>query len=69
MSVDIDLIVGELRACGHTIEDLHIVAPNAGEYEMIIDGAVVNLDGARHVIELDQEKRRLDQAKRRRPRA
>jgi hypothetical protein len=58
MDVDIDLIVGELRACGHTVEDVHRVAPDAGNYEMIIDGTVVNLDGARHVIELNQAKKR-----------
>jgi hypothetical protein len=60
--VDIDLIVGELRAHGHTIEDLHHVPPNAGEYEMIIDGTVVNLDGARRILDLDQAKQRPSQA-------
>ncbi|MDW5265875.1 MULTISPECIES: hypothetical protein [Acidobacteriaceae] len=51
--VDIDLIVNTLRAHGHKVEDVHHVPPNAGEYEMIIDGEVVNLEGARHVLELD----------------
>lgn len=54
--VDIDLLVQALRAQGHTIEDLHPVPPNAGEYEMILDGNVVNLDGARHILELDKAK-------------
>ena len=56
--VDIDLIVNTLRAHGHTVEDLHHVPPNAGEYEMIIDGTVVNLDGARRILELDGSKKR-----------
>lgn len=56
--VDIDLIVQKLRAHGHIIEDLHHVPLDAGEYEMIIDGNVVNLDGARRVMEQDQAKQR-----------
>jgi hypothetical protein len=50
---DIDLLVKELRAQGHTIEDVHRVADNAGEYEFVIDGEHVNLDQARRVLELD----------------
>ena len=60
--VDIDLIVQSLRDHGHTVEDLHHVPPDAGEYEMIIDGTVVNLEGARHIIELDGPKRRRSRA-------
>jgi len=56
--VDIDLLVQSLRANGHTVEGLHHVPPDAGEYEMILDGTVVNLDGARSILELDQSKRR-----------
>ena len=56
--VDIDLIVNTLRAHGHTVEDVHHVPPNAGEYEMIIDGNVVNLEGARYVLELDGPKKK-----------
>ncbi len=59
--VDIDLLVNALRANGHTVEDLHHVPPNAGEYEMIIDGTVVNLDGARRILELDGAKERRSQ--------
>ena len=54
--VDIDLIVQTLRAHGHTVEDVHHVPENAGEYELIIDGNVVNLEGARRVLELDEAK-------------
>jgi hypothetical protein len=60
--VDIDLLVQALRAQGHAIEDIHRVPPDAGEYEMIIDGKVVNLDGARQVLELDKSKRRRARA-------
>ena len=54
--VDIDLIIKELRDNGHTVEDVHIVPPNAGEYALTVDGEALNLDQARHVIELDQAK-------------
>ena len=54
--VDIDLIVKSLRANGHKVEDVHHVPSNAGEYELIIDGAVLNLEGARRVLELDAAK-------------
>lgn len=56
--VDIDLIVQELRSNGHTVEDVHPVAHDAGEYEMIIDGTVVNLEGARDTLELDRNRKR-----------
>jgi len=56
--VDIDLIVHELRRYGHTVEDVHPVSHDAGDYEMIIDGVEVNIEGARSVLESDQAKRR-----------
>lgn len=56
--VDIDLIVNTLRAHGHQVEDMHPVSHDAGDYEMIIDGEVVNLEGARRVLELDGPGRR-----------
>lgn len=58
MDVDIDLIVRELRANGHSVEDIHRVSTDAGEFEMIIDGNVVNLEGARSVIEMDATKKK-----------
>jgi hypothetical protein len=60
--VDIDLIVRELRANGHVVEDMHHTSPDAGQYEMIIDGTVVNLEGARGILELDQSKQRRPKA-------
>lgn len=56
--VDIDLILRELRANGHVVEDMHYTSPDAGHYEMIIDGTMVNLEGARAILELDQAKQR-----------
>ena len=56
--VDIDLIVRELQRNGHTVEDVHRVSHDAGDYEMIIDGVEVNIEGARSVLEADQAKRR-----------
>ena len=54
--VDIDLIVRELRENGHTVEDVHQVPPNAGEYILVIDGEEYNLDQARIVLERDAKK-------------
>lgn len=54
--VDIELIVKELRENGHTVEDVHQVPPNAGEFVLVIDGEEFNLDQARSVLEKDLEK-------------
>ena len=56
MMEDIDLLVQTLRDHGHTVEDVHHVPPNAGEYAMTVDGNAVNLEGARHILELDEAK-------------
>jgi hypothetical protein len=54
--VDIDLLVQNLRAKGHDVRDVHHVPENAGEYELTIDNEVLNLEEARRVLELDDEK-------------
>lgn len=54
--VDIDLIVKQLRENGHDVEDVHMVPPNAGEYNLIVDGEGVNLDEARLILEQDAAK-------------
>ena len=54
--VDIDLIVQTLLDHGHTVEDVHHVPMDAGEYAMTVDGTAVNLEGARHILELDEAK-------------
>jgi hypothetical protein len=52
--IDIDLLVKQLRDHGHTVEGVHQVPPNAGEWEFIIDGNSLNLDEAREVLEYDE---------------
>jgi hypothetical protein len=54
--VDIDLLVQALREKGHTVQYVHRVPDNAGEYEFTIDGEYLNLEEARRVLELDSEK-------------
>lgn len=55
MDVDIDLLVKQLRDRGHTVEGVHEVPSNAGDWELIIDGNFLNLEEARRVLELDTE--------------
>ena len=54
--VDIDLLVQQLRAFGHTVADVHPVPANAGDYELMIDGENLNLDEARRILESDEAK-------------
>jgi hypothetical protein len=54
--VDIDLLVQNLRAKGHDVRDVHAVPADAGEYELTIDNEALNLEEARRVLELDDEK-------------
>ena len=51
--VDIDLLVEQLRKKGHTVVDVHPVPSNAGDYELLVDGTELNLEEARHLLELD----------------
>jgi len=55
--VDIDLIIQELRDYGHTVEGVHRVPSNAGDYEFIIDGEAYSLEEAREILEEDQAKK------------
>ena len=52
--VDIELIVQELRSHGHTVQDVHPVPSNAGDYELIVDGNQLNLAEARALLETDE---------------
>ena len=54
--IDIDLLVNQLREMGHRVEDVISVRKNAGDYEMTVDGHLLNLEQARHLLERDQEK-------------
>jgi hypothetical protein len=52
--IDIDLLVQVLRKRGHTVEAVISVPENAGEYELSVDGNVIPLAEARHLLELDE---------------
>jgi hypothetical protein len=52
--VDIDLLVQALRKRGHTVETVISVPENAGEWELNVDGNLLPLDLARHLLERDQ---------------
>jgi hypothetical protein len=52
--VDIDLIVQTLRQHGHRVDSVISVPENAGEYEFIVDGNVLNLEEARQLLEKDE---------------
>jgi hypothetical protein len=54
--VDIDLIVQTLRQRGHRVENVISVPDNAGEYELTVDGTILNLEEARSVLEQDETK-------------
>ncbi|MEG9436682.1 hypothetical protein JAO29_10975 [Edaphobacter sp. HDX4] len=54
--VDIDLLVSALRAKGHNVHGVHHVPDNAGDYELTIDDRAYNLEEARSLLELDEEK-------------
>ena len=54
--VDIDLLVKILRRRGHTVETVFSVPENAGDYELSVDGNIMPLAEARHLLELDDAK-------------
>lgn len=51
--VDINLLVNALRAKGHTVGHIEVLPPNAGDYQLNIDGENLNLDEARELLEAD----------------
>ena len=58
MSVDTELLVQSLRKRGHTVAGVIKVPDNAGDYEFIVDGATLNLDETRALLERDQAENR-----------
>jgi len=52
--IDIDLLVQVLRKRGHTVETVIPVPENAGDYELSVDGRILPLIEARHLLELDE---------------
>jgi hypothetical protein len=51
--IDIDLLVQALRKRGHTVEAVIPVPENAGDYELSVDGNIIPLVEARHLLEQD----------------
>jgi predicted Rdx family selenoprotein len=54
--VDIELLAEALRKRGHSVENVTAVPENAGEYELTVDGNVLNLEEARAFLEQDEQK-------------
>ncbi len=52
--VDIELLTQALRRHGHTVVDVTPVPANAGDYELTVDGEVLNLEEARSLLETDE---------------
>jgi len=52
--VDIDLLVEAIRKRGHRVENVIPVPENAGEYELTVDGNVLNFEEARRFLEEDE---------------
>jgi hypothetical protein len=53
--IDTGLIVQTLRRRGHTVESVIPVPDNAGEFEFLIDGELLNLEETRALLERDSE--------------
>ncbi len=51
--VDINLLVAELRSKGHAVGHVEVLAPNAGDYQIMVDGKNINLEEARALLEAD----------------
>jgi len=49
--VDIDLLVAAIRKRVHTVESVFSVPENAGAYEIVVDGKLLNLEEARQLLE------------------
>jgi hypothetical protein len=54
--VDIGLVVQVLRDRGHRVGNVIPVPDNAGNYEIDVDGNLLTLEEARHLLEKDGAK-------------
>ncbi|MDE1178506.1 MAG: hypothetical protein PW789_18185 [Edaphobacter sp.] len=52
--VDIELISKALRDNGHTVEHVHHIPENAGEYEFTVDGNLLTLEQVRALLESEE---------------
>ena len=48
--LDTDILVNALRQQGHTVDHVHHIPENAGEYEFTIDGTLYTLEQARALL-------------------
>lgn len=55
--IDIDLVVSALRRNGHSVETVFPVPENAGDYELSVDGNLLNLRNVRQMLDRDHEVR------------
>ena len=53
--IDTGLIADQLRAHGHTVENIIPVPENAGEYEFEVDGELLSLAETRALLEDDEQ--------------
>lgn len=53
--VDIELILQQLRAFGHTVTHTFATPSNAGDHEFIVDGNVLTLEEVRALLAADDE--------------
>ncbi len=52
-TIDVDLIVQQLRKRGHTVSTVIPVSDNAGNYEFGVDGELLTLEQTRILLERD----------------
>jgi hypothetical protein len=48
--LDVDLLVKALRQHGHKVDEVIPVPENAGSYEFMVDGNLINLEEARALL-------------------
>ena len=53
--VDIDLLVETIRKKGHKVEGVFKVPENAGTFEILVDGNLLNLEEARQLLENEEQ--------------
>ncbi len=52
--IDIDLLLDQLRAQGHTVGHWRVLPANAGGYEIEVNGELLTLDEARELLAEDE---------------
>lgn len=54
--LDLDLLLSQLRKYGHTITHTGGTPSNAGSYEFVVDGKVLNLEETRALLAADEDR-------------